>query len=48
MKTQLIMRVTQCGEDLGVLEVGDVVCDGKGGEEDPGIQDITMGRKGSP
>ena len=40
------MRVTQCGEDLGLLEVGGVVCGGKGGEEDPGIQDITNGEEG--
>ena len=42
------------GEDPVLLEVGDVVCDGKGGVEDPdpglqlrpGIQDITNGEEG--
>ena len=41
------------GEEPGLLEVGEVVCDGRGGVDDPdhglqlrpGIQDITNGEE---
>ena len=51
---EIIHMEIRGGEDPGLLEVGDVVCNGRGGVEDPdpgiqfrpGIQDITNGEEG--